>query len=212
MSSPLEELKAMASIKDRIDAIAKDLKSRVKKYDEISSKSLLRALGEEPDEGDMVDYRRAMSFRDVDDWRESFLETLCDYVSTERANAIKAWLALYLEGEVDEDAFELTADEEEIIQTMLNIKRCEDLPDYGIRTWSFDSSEGSSFSFRGFVGDSGDVSLTGPYEDEEDEEGICMDDYFNFSNRDLVADLVAEQKKRKAIKSKRAKTSKNKKK
>jgi hypothetical protein len=59
------------------------------------------------------------------------------------------------------------------------------------------------------VGDCGDVSLTGPYEDEEDEEGVRMDDY---TYGDPLKELLAEQKKRKAAKAKRAKTSKNKKK
>ena len=214
MSSPLGELKAMASIKDRIDAVAKDLKSRVKKYDTIDSDDLLRALGEDPDDeyNDPTHYLHKEIFGEDGQSAADWIDELVPFLSKARAAEIKAWRDLYKKDAVEHDSLKLTKEEKEILQVLYDISRCkEGDSDYNVCFWEMSATDGTSLVFQGFVGDSGDLEISSPYESEGfgSKDDLNVDEY---RSGEPLKKLLAEQKKRKATKAKRAKTSKNKKK
>lgn len=204
----------MASVQDRIDAVAKDLKSRVKKYDTIESDDLLRALGEDPEDeyNDPTYYLHKEIFGEDGQSAADWMDELVPFLSKARAAEIKAWRELLMMNSVDEHSLKLTEDEKEILQVLYDISRCkEGDSDYNVCFWEMSATDGTSLVFQGFVGDSGDLEISSPYESEVfgSKDDLNVDEY---SSGDPLKELLAEQKKRKAAKAKRTKTSKNKKK
>jgi hypothetical protein len=81
------------------------------------------------------------------------------------------------------DDIELTAQEERVLQLQQDIKRCEDgFPDFGIRDWALEATDGSVLYFRGHVGDAGEVyDVLGPYELRKgypEIDGVEHDSFF----------------------------------
>ena len=112
-----------------------------------------------------------------DAWNESLCEDLAPYVTPERLTAIQE---AYDQGIED---IELTAQEERVLQLQQDIKRCEDgFPDFGIRNWALDATDGTVLCFRGYVGDAGEVyDVLGPYELRKgypEIDGVEHDSFF----------------------------------
>jgi len=156
----LIKLLSLKSDQERIDLVAADYNSKADLFAEIGTFELLEALGECSDEGDMISYMYARDFRLNDAWNESLYEDLAPYVTPERLAVIKEAC------EQDIDDIELTAQEERVMQLQQDINRCEhNFPDFGIRDWTLEATDGTVLCFRGHVGDAGEVyDLLGPYE------------------------------------------------
>lgn len=156
----LKKLLALDSDQERIDLVAADYNSKADLFAEIGTFELLEALGVSPDEGDMEPYMYARDFRLNDAWDESLVEDLAPYVTPERLKVIEE---AHMEGS---DDLELTAHEERVMQLLQDIDRCEhNFPDFAIRDWALEATDGTVLCFRGHVGDAGEVyDLLSPYE------------------------------------------------
>ncbi len=173
----LKKLLALDSDQERIDLVAADFNSKADLFAEVGTFELLEALGISPDEGDMEQYMYARDFRLNDAWDESLVEDLAPYVTPER---LKVIAEAHRE---DSDDLELTAHEERVMQLLQDIDRCEhNFPDFAIRDWALDATDGTVLSFRGHVGDAGEVyDLLGPYELREgypEIDGVEFDSFF----------------------------------
>jgi hypothetical protein len=173
----LGKLLSLASDQERIDLVATDYNSGADAFAGISAHALLEALGVCPDEGDMTQYLYARDFRLDDAWNETLCEDLAPYVTPERLTAIQE---AYEQGI---DDIELTAQEERVLQLQQDIKRCEDgFPDFGIRDWALEATDGTVLCFRGHVGDAGEVyDVLGPYELRKgypEIDGVEHDSFF----------------------------------
>lgn len=173
----LGKLLSLASDQERIDLVAADYNSGADAFAGSSAHALLEALGVCPDEGDMTQYLYARDFRLDDAWNETLCEDLAPYVTPERLTAIQE---AYDQGI---DDIELTAQEERVLQLQQDIKRCEDgFPDFGIRDWALEATDGSVLYFRGHVGDAGEVyDVLGPYELRKgypEIDGVEHDSFF----------------------------------
>lgn len=172
----LEKLFALDSDQERIDLVAADYNSKADLFAEIGTYQLLEALGVSPDEGEMEAYMYARDFRLNDAWDESLVEDLAPYVSPER---LKVIAEAHMEGS---DDLELTAHEERVLQLLQDIHRCEhNFPDFAIRDWALDATDGTVLCFRGHVGDAGEVyGLLSPYELREgypEIDGVLFDSF-----------------------------------
>jgi hypothetical protein len=172
----LEKLFALDSDQGRIDLVAADYNSKADLFAEIGTFELLEALGISPDEGDMEQYMYARDFRLNDAWDESLVDDLAPYVTPER---LKGIAEAHMEGS---DALKLTAHEERVLQLLQDIHRCEhNFPDFAIRDWALDATDGTVLCFRGHVGDAGEVyDLLGPYELREgypEIDGVLFDSF-----------------------------------
>jgi len=156
----LKKILALDSDQERIDLVAADFNSGADTFAGVSAYGLLEALGECPDEGDMISYMYARDFRLNDAWNESLCEDLAPYVTPERLAVIKEAC------EQDIDDIELTAQEERVLQLQQDINRCEhNFSDFGIRDWTLEATDGTVLCFRGHVGDAGEVyGVLGPYD------------------------------------------------
>jgi hypothetical protein len=164
------------SDQERIDLVAADFNSKADLFAEVGTFELLEALGVCPDEGDMTQYLHAQDFRLDDAWNESLCEDLAPYVTPERLAAIGVAY------EQDINGIELTAHEERVMQLLQDIDRCEhNFPDFAIRDWALDATDGTVLFFRGHVGDAGEVyDLLGPYELREgypEIDGVLFDSF-----------------------------------
>jgi hypothetical protein len=152
----LKELTAITSIQARIDLVAADYNRGADVFATISGYELLKALGESPDEGEMTQYRYHQDFRESDTWSENLRDKLVPFVTRKRMAKLEKPLRLFDEGLIDEEAIGLNAHEEKVLQLLHDLRRCEhDLPDFGIRTWSVEATDGTCLFFHGFVGDGG---------------------------------------------------------
>jgi len=188
----LQKLLAIASIQDRIDLVAADYNSGADLFAEVSGHDLLEALGESCDNGDMTQYRNHQDFRDCDTWSENLREKLAPYVTHKRMKALEKLLCLFDEGLIEEDDIGLNAHEEKVLQLLHDLRRCEHgLPDFGIRTWSVEATDGTALFFYGYVGDGGEVSnIRNPYllrEGFPDPDGV---EYDHYALQDELAELV----------------------
>jgi hypothetical protein len=188
----LQQLLANASIQDRIDLVAADYNSGADLFAGVSGHDLLEALGESCDNGDMTQYRNHQDFRDCDAWSENLREKLAPYVTRKRMKALEKLLCLFDEGLIDEDDIGLNAHEEKVLQLLHDLRRCEHgLPDFGIRTWSVEATDGTALFFYGYVGDGGEVTnIRNPYllrEGFPDPDGV---EYDHYALQDKLAELV----------------------
>ena len=188
----LQQLLAIASIQDRIDLVAADYNSGADLFAEVSGHELLKALGESRDNGDMTQYRNHQDFRDCDAWSENLREKLAPFVTLKRMAALEKLLRLFDEGLIDDDDIGLNTHEEKVLQLLHDIRRCEhDLPDFGIRTWSVEATDGTALFFYGYVGDGGEVTnIRNPYllrEGFPDPDGV---EYDHYALQDELAKLV----------------------
>lgn len=156
----LEKILAWDSDQERIDLVAADYRSKADLFASVGVFELLEALGESPDEGDIIQYMYARDFRLSDAWHETLCEDLEPYVTEERLAEIRCVQ------EQGADEVELTSREETVIRLIQDIRRCEEnFPDFGIRDWSLEATDGTVLCFRGHVGDGGEVyDLLSPYE------------------------------------------------
>jgi len=172
----LKKLLALDSDQERIDLVAADYNSKADLFAKIETYELLEALGVSPDEGEMEQYMYARDFRLNDAWDESLVEDLAPYVTQER---LKAIAEAHMEGS---DDLELTDHEERVMQLLQDIDRCEhNFPDFAIRDWALDATDGTVLFFRGHVGDAGEVyDLLSPYELREgypEIDGVPFDSF-----------------------------------
>lgn len=172
----LKKLLALDSDQERIDLVAADYNSKADLFAKIETYELLEALGVSPEEGEMEQYMYARDFRLNDAWDESLVEDLAPYVTPER---LKAIAEAHMEGS---DDLELTAHEERVMQLLQDIDRCEhNFPDFAIRDWALDATDGTVLFFRGHVGDAGEVyDLLSPYELREgypEIDGVRFDSF-----------------------------------
>jgi hypothetical protein len=185
----LQKLLAIASIQDRIDLVAADYNSGADLFAEVSGHELLKALGGSPDEGEMTQYRYHQDFREGDTWSDNLRDKLVPFVTRKRMAKLEKLLRLFDKGLIDEDDIRLNTHEEKVLQLHHDIRRCEhDLPDFGIRTWSVEATDGTTLFFYGYVGDGGEVTnIRNPYllrEGFPDPDGVEYDHYA------LVAELA----------------------
>ena len=178
----LQKLLAIASIQDRIDLVADDYNSGADLFGAISGHELLEALGESPDEGLMTQYRYRQDFRESDTWSENLSDKLAPFVTRKRMAKLEEPLRLFDEGLIDEDAIGLNAHEEKILQLRHDLRRCEHgLPDFAIRTWSVEATDGTTLFLYGYVGDGGEVTnIRNPYllrKGFPDPDGVEHDHY-----------------------------------
>jgi hypothetical protein len=178
----LQKLLAITSIQDRIDLVAADYNSSADLFAEVSGHELLKALGESRDNGDMTQYRYHQDFRESDTWSENLRDKLVPFVTRKRMAKLEKPLRLFDEGLIDEDDIGLNTHEEKVLQLLHDIRRCErDLPDFGIRTWSVEATDGTTLFFYGHVGDGGEVTnIRNPYllrEGFPDPDGVEYDHY-----------------------------------
>jgi hypothetical protein len=188
----LQKLLAIASIQDRIDLVAADYNSGADLFAAFSGHELLEALGGSPDEGEMTQYRYHQDFRESDTWSENLGDKLVPFVTRKRMAKLEKPLRLFDEGLIDEEAIGLNAHEEKVLQLLHDIRRCEhDLPDFGIRTWSVEATDGTTLFFYGYVGDGGEVTnIRNPYllrEGFPDPDGV---EYDHYALKDELAKLV----------------------
>jgi len=188
----LQKLLAIASIQDRIDLVAADYNSGADLFAAFSGHELLEALGGSPDEGEMTQYRYHQDFRESDTWSENLGDKLVPFVTRKRMAKLEKPLRLFDEGLIDEDAIGLNAHEEKILQLLHDLRRCEHgLPDFGIRTWSVEATDGTTLFFYGYVGDGGEVTnIRNPYllrEGFPDPDGV---EYDHYALQDELAKLV----------------------
>jgi hypothetical protein len=185
----LQKLLAIASIQGRIDLVAADYNSGADLFAEVSGHELLKALGGSPDEGEMTQYRYHQDFREGDTWSDNLRDKLVPFVTRKRMAKLEKLLRLFDKGLIDEDDIRLNTHEEKVLQLHHDIRRCEhDLPDFGIRTWSVEATDGTTLFFYGYVGDGGEVTnIRNPYllrEGFPDPDGVEYDHYA------LVAELA----------------------
>jgi hypothetical protein len=185
----LQKLLAIASIQDRIDLVAADYNTGADLFAEVSGHELLKALGGSPDEGEMTQYRYHQDFREGDTWSDNLRDKLVPFVTRKRMAKLEKLLRLFDKGLIDEDDIRLNTHEEKVLQLHHDIRRCEhDLPDFGIRTWSVEATDGTTLFFYGYVGDGGEVTnIRNPYllrEGFPDPDGVEYDHYA------LVAELA----------------------
>ena len=178
----LKKLTAIPSIQARVDLIAADYNSCADLFAAISGHELLEALGESPDEGEMTQYRYRQDFRESDAWSENLSDKLAPFVTRKRMAKLEKPLRLFDEGLIDEEAIGLNAHEEKILQLMHDLRRCEyGFPDFAIRTWSVEATDGTCLLFHGFVGDGGEVTnILNPYllrKGFPDPDGVEYDHY-----------------------------------
>jgi hypothetical protein len=178
----LQKILAIASIQDRIDLVAADYNYGADLFAEVSGHELLKALGESRDNGDMTQYRYRQDFRESDTWSENLSAKLAPFVTRKRMAKLEEPLRLFDEGLIDEEAIGLNAHEEKVLQLLHDLRRCEhDLPDFGIRTWSVEATDGTCLFFHGFVGDGGEVTnIRNPYllrKGFPDPDGVEYDHY-----------------------------------
>jgi hypothetical protein len=188
----LQKLLAITSIQDRIDLVAADYNSSADLFAEVSGHELLEALGGSPDEGEMTQYRYHQDFRESDTWSENLSAKLAPFVTRKRMAKLEEPLRLFEEGLIDEDDIGLNTHEEKVLQLLHDIRRCEhDLPDFGIRTWSVEATDGTTLFFYGYVGDGGEVTnIRNPYllrEGFPDPDGV---EYDHYALQDELAKLV----------------------
>ncbi len=181
-SDMLKELTAITSIQARIDLVAADYNRGADVFATISGYELLTALGESPDEGEMTHYRYRQDFRESDTWSENLRGKLAPYVARKRMVELAEPLRLFEEGLIDEEAIGLNAHEDKILQLLHDLRRCEHgLPDFGIRTWSVEATDGTRLFFHGFVGDGGEITnIRNPYllrKGLPDPDGVEYDHY-----------------------------------
>jgi hypothetical protein len=155
----------------------------------VSGHELLKALGGSPDEGEMTQYRYHQDFREGDTWSDNLRDKLVPFVTRKRMAKLEKLLRLFDKGLIDEDDIRLNTHEEKVLQLHHDIRRCEhDLPDFGIRTWSVEATDGTTLFFYGYVGDGGEVTnIRNPYllrEGFPDPDGVEYDHYA------LVAELA----------------------
>jgi hypothetical protein len=158
-------------------------------FAEVSGHELLKALGGSPDEGEMTQYRYHQDFREGDTWSDNLRDKLVPFVTRKRMAKLEKLLRLFDKGLIDEDDIRLNTHEEKVLQLHHDIRRCEhDLPDFGIRTWSVEATDGTTLFFYGYVGDGGEVTnIRNPYllrEGFPDPDGVEYDHYA------LVAELA----------------------
>jgi hypothetical protein len=185
----LQKLLAIASIQGRIDLVAADYNTGADLFAEVSGHELLKALGGSPDEGEMTQYRYHQDFREGDTWSDNLRDKLVPFVTRKRMAKLEKLLRLFDKGLIDEDDIRLNTHEEKVLQLHHDIRRCEhDLPDFGIRTWSVEATDGTTLFFYGYVGDGGEVTnIRNPYllrEGFPDPDGVEYDHYA------LVAELA----------------------
>lgn len=188
----LQKLLAIASIQGRIDLVAADYNTGADLFAEVSGHELLKALGESRDNGDMTQYRYHQDFRESDTWSENLRDKLAPFVTRKRMAKLEEPLRLFDEGQIDEVAIGLNAHEEKILQLRHDLRRCEHgLPDFAIRTWSVEATDGTCLFFHGFVGDGGEVThIRNPYllrEGFPDPDGV---EYDHYALQDELAKLV----------------------
>jgi hypothetical protein len=177
-----DRLLILKSIQARIDLVAADYNSGADLFAAFSGHELLEALGGSPDEGEMTQYRYHQDFRESDTWSENLRDKLVPFVTRKRMAKLEKPLSLFAEGLIDEDDIGLNTHEEKVLQLLHDIRRCEhDLPDFGIRTWSVEATDGTTLFFYGYVGDGGEVTnIRNPYllrKGFPDPDGVEYDHY-----------------------------------
>jgi hypothetical protein len=177
-----DRLLILKSIQARIDLVAADYNSGADLFAAFSGHELLEALGGSPDEGEMTQYRYHQDFRESDTWSENLRDKLVPFVTRKRMAKLEKPLSLFAEGLIDEDDIGLNTHEENVLQLLHDIRRCEhDLPDFGIRTWSVEATDGTTLFFYGYVGDGGEVTnIRNPYllrKGFPDPDGVEYDHY-----------------------------------
>jgi hypothetical protein len=177
-----DRLLILKSIQARIDLVAADYNSGADLFAAFSGHELLEALGGSPDEGEMTQYRYHQDFRESDTWSENLRDKLVPFVTRKRMAKLEKPLSLFAEGLIDEDDIGLNTHEENVLQLLHDIRRCEhDLPDFGIRTWSVEATDGTTLFFYGYVGDGGEVTnIRSPYllrKGFPDPDGVEYDHY-----------------------------------
>jgi len=177
-----DSLLILKSIQARIDLVAADYNSGADLFAAFSGHELLEALGGSLDEGEMTQYRYHQDFRESDTWSENLRDKLVPFVTRKRMAKLEKPLSLFAEGLIDEEAIGLNAHEEKVLQLLHDLRRCEhDLPDFGIRTWSVEATDGTCLFFHGFVGDGGEVTnIRNPYllrKGFPDPDGVEYDHY-----------------------------------
>jgi hypothetical protein len=187
-----DRLLILKSIQARIDLVAADYNSGADLFAAFSGHELLEALGGSPDEGEMTQYRYHQDFRESDTWSENLRDKLVPFVTRKRMAKLEKPLSLFAEGLIDEDDIGLNTHEENVLQLLHDIRRCEhDLPDFGIRTWSVEATDGTTLFFYGHVGDGGEVTnIRNPYllrKGFPDPDGV---EYDHYALQDELAKLV----------------------
>jgi hypothetical protein len=169
-------LQVLPSEQDVIDVLAKDIESKVHRYEELDTDDLARLCGIEPADGDADRTTYAYWF-DIEtrDELHVLIPEMKPYVSPSRFAKLERWQEQIEEGESEFDMAKLTAREKEILALLWNTEDCSDRSFRAVCSHSVKSRKGGHVTFQFFVGDGGCIEDScGPYH-FKDPGGINCD-------------------------------------